>query len=493
MATIPENTTNPILRPVTRLEVTTKVFGGEYIPDDEQQRGVSNLQAIELAERDQYIISRVGEAYIPESGDIPAEVGIAPLDSSGKLPKTNNTANVVYTSDTQTLTNKTLALGSNHVTTTAGKVVVSDSHGDIGAGDIDSTKLVSTDNTKTLTNKTIDAKDNSLLCTPTVYATPTTLSTFNGEMNIVISAALTLGSGPYVGYNIPVTATSATTVSYTGANGATSDDLDAGQTVNYIWKGSYWGSVSNAALLVYISEDTTVAPTMPMNYIVDTANVTLTLDDGAYPTCRVDVYAQQDCYVSYTGEGGTTVTDTLHAGDYLFYTWLDTYWKYQSVPVLGVDDNKEAFGFNIESMVRAGETAHITGTDADGNSFEYGIENLITKCEEQSYQTTEVKTNQTWIDGKPIYRKVIPFTTPNATTAITPSTGISNGFLISCTGFVVADNNYTYVMNLYHPTANSGNFINALTDCSALYFITNDAHCYNRQAYAIIEYTKTTD
>ena len=490
MATLPENTTNPILRPVTRLEVTTKVFGGEYIPDDEQQRGVSNLQAIELAERDQYIISRVGEAYIPESGDIPAEVGIAPLDSSGKLPKANSTPNTVFTSDTQTLTNKTLALGSNHLTTTAGKVVVSDSNGDIGAGDIDASKLVSTDGTQTLTNKTIDAHDNAIKCTPTVYNTPTTIAAadFTGEMNIVISAALQLGSGPYVGYNIPVTATSATTVSYTGANGPTSDDLDAGQTVNYIWKGSYWGSVSNAALLVYISEDTTVAPTMPMNYIVDTANVTLTLDSGAYPTCRVDVYAQADCSVTYVGENGST-TDTLHAGDYLFYTWLDTYWKYQSVPVLGVDDNKTAFAFNIESMVKAGETAHIQGTDADGNAFEYGIENLITKCEEQSYSTTEVKTNMTWIDGKPIYRKVFSLTSPPSTTDVSTAHGISN------LDKVVKSFGQFYDGGNYNPipwTASASNF-------KCYYYVTSTNialhfdYWFSRDVIIILEYTKTTD
>lgn len=162
MANIPENTTNPILRPVTQLEITNKVFGGTYIPDDSQQRGISNLQAIELAERDQYIISRVGQAAVPESGDIPAEVGIAPLDTGGKLPKSNNTANVTYTGDTQTLTNKTMACADNHITTTASKVIVSDANGYIGAGSIDAAKLVATDESQTLTNKTITYDDNTL-------------------------------------------------------------------------------------------------------------------------------------------------------------------------------------------------------------------------------------------------------------------------------------------------------------------------------------------
>ena len=113
MANIPENTTNPVLRPVTRLETSTKVFGGAYIPDDEQQRGISNLQAIELAERDQYILSRVGQPYVPASGDIPAKTGIAGLDTSGKVPKAQLPSDTVYTEVTQTLTNKTIDAKDN--------------------------------------------------------------------------------------------------------------------------------------------------------------------------------------------------------------------------------------------------------------------------------------------------------------------------------------------------------------------------------------------
>ena len=115
MANIPENTTNPILRPVTRLETTTKVFGGEYIPDDAQQRGISNLQAIELAERDQYIISRVGQAKVNPSGDIPGQVGIADLDTSGRVPKAHLPSDTVYTDADQTLKYKTIDYQNNKI------------------------------------------------------------------------------------------------------------------------------------------------------------------------------------------------------------------------------------------------------------------------------------------------------------------------------------------------------------------------------------------
>ena len=144
-------------------------------------------------------------------------------------------------------------------------------------------------------------------------------------------------------------------------------------------------------------------------------------------------------------------------------------------------------------MVRAGETAHITGTDADGNAFEYGIENLITKCEEQSYQTTEVKTNQTWIDGKPIYRIVFEGTTYND---FQPNTAISNldalikmeGMAMHTNGLAFLDLGYAsidgvawtsgmYYQKQYGFRVNAGtSFIGSYTSWRALLY-----------------YTKTTD
>lgn len=162
MANIPENTENPVLRPVSRLETTTKVYGGEYIPDDAEQRGISNLQAIELAERDQYIISRVGQAAVPPEGDIPGEVGIASLDSNGRLPKAQNTSDTVFTGDTQTLTNKTIAIGSNNITGTASRMVQTDANGKLSVSAAGSDDYLTTTNTKTLTNKTIAIGSNTI-------------------------------------------------------------------------------------------------------------------------------------------------------------------------------------------------------------------------------------------------------------------------------------------------------------------------------------------
>lgn len=219
--------------------------------------------------------------------------------------------------------------------------------------------------------------------TLTISETPPTPLAPTKRLNVVINGSgvtLTLGNGPFIGYVLPVTAKAPCTVSYTGSNGATSDSLDTDQIINYIWKGGYWSPSSNFSLPVYISSSQTVSPSTPSTYIIDTAGVLLQIADGTYPSCEVSVLAQAACQVRYTGEDGTK-TDTLTAGDMASYVWMGTYWKYQSVPVTGIDDNGQPFAYNIDSMVEAGGVINITGTDANGNPFDYGLGRLVTAAD----------------------------------------------------------------------------------------------------------------
>lgn len=245
--------------------------------------------------------------------------------------------------------------------------------------------------------------------TLTISETPPTPLAPTKRLNVVINGsnvALTLGNGPFIGYVLPVTAKAPCTVSYTGSNGATSDSLDTDQIINYIWKGGYWSPSSNFSLPVYISASQTVSPSTPSTYIIDTAGVVLTIADGTYPSCEVSVLAQAACQVTYTGEGGTK-TDSLTTGDMASYVWMDTYWKYQSVPVTGIDDNGQPFAYNIDSMVEAGGVINLTGTDADGNPFDYGLGKLVLAADEDNIVTgVEIKTSKTY-NGKPIYLKEI--------------------------------------------------------------------------------------
>lgn len=71
--------------------------------------------------------------------------------------------------------------------------------------------------------------------------------------------------------------------------------------------------------------------------------------------------------------------------------------------------------------VKAGDTLPIgTIVDYDGDTVPIGYEEV------NSYSTTEVKTGDTWIDGKPIYRKVFTFSNIVLSNAVTINTPISN-------------------------------------------------------------------
>ncbi len=111
--------------------------------------------------------------------------------------------------------------------------------------------------------------------------------------------------------------------------------------------------------------------------------------------------------------------------------------------------------------------------------------------------TTEVKTNEKWINGKPIYKKIIYISSlPNAT-ATQYQHGISNVENIWCdlsNSFVDWNNSSgTAPLNYIGGTSfNSMIEVRGITSSS----FTIDTHATNRSnlvAYITIKYTKTTD
>lgn len=514
MANIPENTDNPILRPVTRLETTTKVFGGEYIPDDEEQRGISNLQAIELAERDQYIISRVGQAKVDPSGDIPGEPGIAPLDTSGKLPKSNNTSGVVFTSDTQTITNKTISYADNTMTGVVGTSAAQTlTNKTISYADNTLTGVVGESATQTITNKTIDAKDNVMLCTATNITssqtiTPTKQMMVTAGMSGII---LTLGSGPYAGYALPILAVADCQVSYTGIDGVATETLDVGSYITFIWDaaGSYW--VVDAGAFekpTYISTTQTLTAVKKMIAVVNTSGVVLTLDDGPYDGFELPVLATADCQIVYTGVNGS-VTKNVQANTYNEFVWGGSYWlPRESTAVTGIDDNGQPFAFNIDALTQADGVINLTGTDADGNPFDYGVGKLVLAADEDNLVTgEEIKTSRT-LNGKPIYKKEMSGTITTYTDAgskrafyatiatdvaifkgftgtVTLSGGTFAGRTFNAPACVVINAMNTVVLNAYCEVLN--NIITLGVD--TLLSVGTTSTTYN----IVAEYTKTTD
>ena len=110
--------------------------------------------------------------------------------------------------------------------------------------------------------------------------------------------------------------------------------------------------------------------------------------------------------------------------------------------------------FDAYRVVRAGTTTStkekavyyyikaVDGVDiADEDTFLNTVVNTIQ--DSQSYSTTEQKTGGTWIDEKPIYRKVVDLgNLPNATTK-SVSHGISNiGLVTDLRGIWYASNDY---------------------------------------------------
>lgn len=105
----------------------------------------------------------------------------------------------------------------------------------------------------------------------------------------------------------------------------------------------------------------------------------------------------------------------------------------------------------------------------------------------QSYSTTEQRTSGTWIDGKPIYRKVIE---TNARTIY------DNWNTVALDASVHAD----YVMKCYMvSTSKNGtgggvsSEIKAIAYADGTIHINNQYSNVNNTVYCILEYTKTTD
>lgn len=132
-----------------------------------------------------------------------------------------------------------------------------------------------------------------------------------------------------------------------------------------------------------------------------------------------------------------------------------------------------------------------TEVDFDGTSADIpvGWEEV------NDYSTSEVNTGKTWIDGKPIYRRVFDTATPvneNAGTVATMNFVVDN--MIKLEGFIyltsyknivpiqyLASENYSYIYIQYN--SSTTNIVMAV----------KNAEYYNKRILIVAEYTKTTD
>ena len=137
-------------------------------------------------------------------------------DANGRVITSDTAPSAVATlSGTQTLTNKTMAIGSNTITGTADKLVVTDANGRVITSDTATSAVATLSGTQTLTNKTVDGYYNTTKLSPT-YARDTATITFpsNAIIQLYFDSAstggpYTISDGPYNGYTLQITVSSA--------------------------------------------------------------------------------------------------------------------------------------------------------------------------------------------------------------------------------------------------------------------------------------------
>lgn len=134
----------------------------------------------------------------------------------------------------------------------------------------------------------------------------------------------------------------------------------------------------------------------------------------------------------------------------------------------------------------------ITGSIVDTTNIDDKTTNTYSArvIDKMNTYSTEEQVIGTWRDGKPIYRKVIPFVTSstlinfpigiNNLERITDFRGCADWFPINFSWFNQSENVAYYVSTQYRPHEDQ-----IIHQCSKEYA--------DLQAYAILEYTKTTD
>ena len=99
------------------------------------------------------------------------------------------------------------------------------------------------------------------------------------------------------------------------------------------------------------------------------------------------------------------------------------------------------------------------------------------------YSNNEIKTNKIWIDGKPIYRKILNFTLGTQNQYERVEHGISNIYWIISQTVI-----YNYGGNIYY--APNGHITETNVNGTYFSYFNNNSYIVGSNAYAIIEYTK---
>ena len=157
----------------------------------------------------------------------------------------------------------------------------------------------------------------------------------------------------------------------------------------------------------------------------------------------------------------------------------------------------------LQEKTSTNDTDVLPIVDATGGTKKITVPNLLKKLTESisniggkvtnltTYSTNEIKTGETWIDGKPIYRKTYSFTIPTVNQEKLIAHNIENveNIWLSNKSFLKTDDNCIPV-NCYR---DSGAYIWCLANPHNIRIKTGASGWTNNTTYVTIEYTKTTD
>ena len=159
-------------------------------------------------------------------------------------------------------------------------------------------------------------------------------------------------------------------------------------------------------------------------------------------------------------------------------------------------------GLNLVAEQIKKKTTSFVGTaaqwDSAQNDYPKGTivaltDDVDNTYESGEYSTNEIVTGKTWINGKPIYRKVIDCGgLPDSDTKNVIHNISDIDEFIHVEGIAYQNNKTTIPINYINPTA-IGNSIGLYVNATDVIIITTTNLTNYVQVYVFLEYTKTTD
>lgn len=206
-------------------------------------------------------------------------------------------------------------------------------------------------------------------------------------------------------------------------------------------------------------------------------------------------------------DGTTTITPTVTDNDFTFTGQIasdnqDTTWDLESSYNVEVTISDELSSTTISFILNSGIPTLCLDKQGVGimGAYDSSLGGYLqvngVPIDNDVYDESETKTNKIWIDGKPIYRKVVSVSFPTSSSTATTSHGISNINMITDYGLIWFDNSDQKWYKYFKDT--TGTYYVQIDGISSTNVYVKNSTNYNwdsrtKNKYAIIEYTKTTD